>query len=229
MITQSSNIRFRSLRSLLVLPLLGLLTVATSFDTGSTDVIRAKHKITVILDAGHGGADNGAHNEAGVKEKELTIIITRKMAALAGQYNIEMVPTRKADVSMDLAERVKVGERAPADLFISIHVNKSPNGRDAAHPYELIVSRSNKAFAASNALASAIGAQLETMQIKAPLADKQLLVLRENKLPAVTIECGNIDNSEQMAMLTDEQQLTVFCEKILSGIVSYDNYLHKHQ
>lgn len=229
MITQTSNIRFRSLRALLVLPLLGLLTVATAFDTDHAPAVQAKHKITVILDAGHGGTDIGARNDAGAQEKELTFIITRKMAEIAGRYNIEMVPTRNADVSMALNERVKVGEQTPADLFISIHINKSPKEGDAIHPYGLIVSRKNKAFAASNTLASAIGAQLETMQIKAPLTDQHLLVLRENKLPAVAIECGNIDNPGQMAMLTDERQLTNFCEKILSGIVSYDNYLHKHR
>lgn len=228
MISQTSKISFRSLRMLLILPILALLVAFSSFDTASPVVVKAKHTIVLVLDAGHGGEDAGARSRDGLEEKALTLSVADKIAHLAPEYNVEVVRTRKEDKTLSLQERVSGAAAISEGVFVSIHINKSVD-HATGNPYEVIISGGNKEMASSKALATAVIGQLEAMKLKVPLADRALKVLRDNKLPAIAIECGDIDNPEQMALLTSDPQLSEFCRKILSGIVLHDNYLHKHR
>jgi N-acetylmuramoyl-L-alanine amidase len=81
---------------------------------------------TVVLDAGHGGADPGAHASGGLSEKEITLDIARRVRALlaAGQLSVEM--TRDRDSGLSLRERALFANARKGDLFVSIHVNSMP-------------------------------------------------------------------------------------------------------
>jgi N-acetylmuramoyl-L-alanine amidase len=83
---------------------------------------------TVVIDAGHGGKDSGALGEKS-QEKDLALAICLKV----GKYVQERIPdvkviyTRTTDVFVPLYERAKIANDNDADLFISIHINSSPN------------------------------------------------------------------------------------------------------
>ena len=77
----------------------------------------------VVIDAGHGGKDPGAHGEDGV-EKTLTLAAARALRdrlERTGRYKV--VLTRSADVFVPLQQRVRIARRANADLFISLHAD----------------------------------------------------------------------------------------------------------
>ncbi len=84
----------------------------------------------VVIDAGHGGADCGAHY-AGVTEKYLTLKVALKLGKMIeeGMPGVKVVYTRKTDKALgptkfdDLQARASIANRAGGDLFISIHVN----------------------------------------------------------------------------------------------------------
>jgi N-acetylmuramoyl-L-alanine amidase len=81
----------------------------------------------VMIDPGHGGYDPGTQSTAGVAEKDLALqIATRLKAALEAQ-GIRAELTRSTDVFISLAERTRIANSAGADLFVSIHLNSSPN------------------------------------------------------------------------------------------------------
>ena len=81
----------------------------------------------VVIDAGHGGHDPGAHG-SGVDESELTLdVALRVQKLLEKQDGIEVVMTRDTDVFIPLEERTAIANRADADLFLSIHANASRN------------------------------------------------------------------------------------------------------
>ncbi len=87
----------------------------------------------VVLDAGHGGQQDGA---SGVKqkEKELTLQVTRRvMKALAGRA--EVILTRDQDVDLKLAQRVSLSNQSRADVFVSIHANSMPTRRARARTH----------------------------------------------------------------------------------------------
>jgi N-acetylmuramoyl-L-alanine amidase len=81
----------------------------------------------VVLDAGHGGHDPGAHGN-GINEAELTLdVASRVQKLLQKQPGIEVVMTRDTDVFIPLQERTAIANREGADLFLSIHANASRN------------------------------------------------------------------------------------------------------
>src|SRR4051812_3246146 len=83
----------------------------------------------VVIDAGHGGHDPGAHGN-GVTESELTLdVALRLQKLLQAQDGIEVVMTRDTDVFIPLEERTAIANREGADLFLSIHANASRNAQ----------------------------------------------------------------------------------------------------
>jgi N-acetylmuramoyl-L-alanine amidase len=82
----------------------------------------------IVIDAGHGGSDEGAVGKLGTMEKDITLDIAKKMCERlreGGFRNLFMTRTDDSDVS--LQDRVKIAKEVKADLFVSIHVNSIPN------------------------------------------------------------------------------------------------------
>jgi N-acetylmuramoyl-L-alanine amidase len=79
----------------------------------------------VVLDAGHGGHDEGATGPSGLREKDLVLDVTRRLADRLGRRGVRVVLTRKSDRFLSLEERTAVANDARADLFVSIHANAS--------------------------------------------------------------------------------------------------------
>ena len=82
----------------------------------------------IVLDPGHGGKDPGAIGIGGVAEKDLVLSIAKKLAAkLTSELGIEVILTRKDDRYVPLEDRTATANAEDADLFISLHMNASPN------------------------------------------------------------------------------------------------------
>lgn len=83
----------------------------------------------VVIDAGHGGHDPGAHVK-GLNEADLTLDVALRLEKLLLSVPaVEVVMTRRTDVFIPLEERTAIANRAGADLFLSVHVNASPSTR----------------------------------------------------------------------------------------------------
>ncbi len=83
--------------------------------------------LVIVVDAGHGGQDCGAQGKSGLCEKTVTLDIARRLGALLRERGAKVVMTRETDTFIPLPERVAITRRANADLFVSVHVNASPN------------------------------------------------------------------------------------------------------
>ena len=111
-------IQYRFIVFLLVIFLLG--------KTNSVTAQESLGKIKCIcIDAGHGGKDPGAISGK-LREKDITLAIALKLGKMVKNAypDLNVVYTRTKDVAVDLRERGKIANRAKAQLFISIHVNK---------------------------------------------------------------------------------------------------------
>ena len=81
----------------------------------------------VVIDAGHGGNDVGTHGPSGYFEKDLSLDVARRLAALVREnMGSDVVMTRSDDVYVGLEERTRIANERKADLFLSIHANSSP-------------------------------------------------------------------------------------------------------
>jgi N-acetylmuramoyl-L-alanine amidase len=79
---------------------------------------------TIVIDAGHGGEDPGALGRHGSREKEVTLIIAKRLKAMIdAEPNMRGVLTRDGDYFLPLADRVSKARKLRADLFVSIHAD----------------------------------------------------------------------------------------------------------
>lgn len=91
--------------------------------------------LTIIIDPGHGGEDDGAKAETVgrnppelIKEKDIAMAISKKIYDKLIDKNYTTFLTRSFDRTVSLPERAAIAEKTKADLFISVHINSSPAG-----------------------------------------------------------------------------------------------------
>ena len=84
---------------------------------------------TIIVDAGHGGSDNGAEGEyegsLNSKEKNITLAISLKLVdELRNQLpDVKVVPTRTTDVFNSVKEKAQIANANHGDIFVCIHAD----------------------------------------------------------------------------------------------------------
>ncbi|OKP04613.1 N-acetylmuramoyl-L-alanine amidase [Xenorhabdus eapokensis] len=89
---------------------------------------RVSRPIVVAIDAGHGGQDPGAIGLRGLKEKNVTINVARKLEALLrNDPMFTPVLTRNGDYFISVAGRSEVARKHKANMLVSIHADAAPN------------------------------------------------------------------------------------------------------
>ena len=83
----------------------------------------------IVLDPGHGGKDPGAIGVGGIAEKDIVLAVAKKLERkLKQEMGVEVVLTRRDDRFIPLEDRTAIANAEGADLFVSLHMNASPNG-----------------------------------------------------------------------------------------------------
>jgi N-acetylmuramoyl-L-alanine amidase len=83
--------------------------------------------VRVVIDPGHGGKDPGTEAAEAAPEKLIALQIAERLAATLSRNGIQTALTRDDDYFLSLAQRTQFANREGADLFVSIHLNSSPN------------------------------------------------------------------------------------------------------
>lgn len=85
-------------------------------------------QVVVAIDAGHGGKDPGAIGQNGLKEKNVTISIARKLEKrLKDDPMFKPVLTRDGDYFISVAGRSEVARKFGSNMLVSIHADSAPN------------------------------------------------------------------------------------------------------
>ncbi len=137
---------------------------------------QARSVTRVAIDPGHGGTDPGAIGPAGVKEKDVTLAIARKVAPVLARDGTQVVLTRDEDRFVSLEERTARANAFNADLFLSIHCNAAENhAKRGVETYVLDTARDEMAgriAARENATSQAAGAEIGSILASMRLADQ---------------------------------------------------------
>jgi N-acetylmuramoyl-L-alanine amidase len=199
---------------------------------GADSAVSAQSKITVIIDAGHGGIDGGASAEDGTLEKHLNLAVAMKIKALLSFADVNVVMTRESDVMLaspdsahkkrdDLNARLHMAEKYEDCIFVSIHMNKFPVEKYSG--LQVYYSGNNPG---SELLAEAIREKntsyLQTQNSRGvKKADSSIYVLDNIRVPAVLVECGFLSNREEAALLKTEAYQDKLAAIICAGILEY--------
>jgi N-acetylmuramoyl-L-alanine amidase len=109
----------------------------------------------IVIDAGHGGKDPGAIGQFGVREKDITLDITKRLKYHLDTEGIKTVLTRSDDRFISLGKRAELANKEAADFFVSIHANtcptKSVKGMEVYYLSEAIDDNARAVAASENA------------------------------------------------------------------------------
>ena len=209
--------------------------------------IDGRHAIRgVVIDAGHGGTDNGAVSGRGGMEKNYTIDTAFRLEAILRAAGLRTVLTRRTDVFVDLYERAHIASLYPDYCFVSIHYNSASAEargletyclapRGAASTSSAYLTRSdiqrlpgNDEDAANLLLASMVHSEIIRLNPGDSTADRgvkraRFVVIKQNVLPAILVEGGFVSNRMEAARVNTSAYRQTLAEAIGRGVIRFIN------
>jgi N-acetylmuramoyl-L-alanine amidase len=204
---------------------------------------------TVVLDAGHGGYDQGAVSMLG-NEKDFALDVVERARDLLTKAGFNVRLTRSADVFVRLEDRAAFANRQSNAVFVSVHFNAGAR-EDAGgvETYSLaprgVPSTNNANVSLADfqpgvgnirdpeniALATAMHTALIT---KLGVSDRgikraRFIVLRDSNIPAVLIEGGFLTNALDRVRIATPVYRQILAQAILQGVLSYNRAVRRHE
>jgi len=174
-------------------------------------------RMSVIIDPGHGGKDPGAIGIGGLKEKDVILPISIRVAQILQQNGVQAVLTRNSDFFVSLKGRVDMAERRNAGLFVSIHANSVGLSRPDVSGLEVYYYSSG--YNLANSVRSGI---LNSVRVRDRGVRKaRFYVLRKTSMPAILVETGYVTGREDAPKLASPQYREQMAQGIANGILSY--------
>ncbi|MDD8042648.1 MAG: N-acetylmuramoyl-L-alanine amidase [Verrucomicrobiota bacterium] len=173
--------------------------------------------VRIVLDPGHGGdgfIPGFKQGPTGVREAEVNLRVAMFLKEFLDQAGAETTLVRTRDWDYTLAERAALGNRAHADLFISLHHNAAgnPEPNYTTIWYHGPPAASLAALDASHELIFSVGeAMRTTFLIANPLMDDRQMynsgfgVLRDLKVPGLLAESSFFSNPAEERRLADPE------------------------
>ncbi|MDY5212210.1 N-acetylmuramoyl-L-alanine amidase [Intestinibacter sp.] len=174
----------------------------------------------VFIDVGCGGNETGYITDDKTKEKDLNLVIAKKVAKeLNKQEDINVILSRQEDIYMSSDERKSLAEGQEAEVFVSIHMAAESSGK--ATGVETIYSKDAKDGSGDFAslMQTSIVAFVKAENRGTNTYD--MSVLRDNSMPSIYIQCGFLSNSTEEKNLKDETYQNELAKGIAQGILTY--------
>lgn len=195
-----------------------------------------KHRLVVMLDAGHGGRDPGCQMET-LQEKKITLEVTLEIKRLLEKQGHTVYLTRNGDTTLSLNERTKMAAEKPIDAFVSVHVNASSN--PLAEGVEVFVVPDKNALSVngsdlpkdpsisqyylktSTRLAFAVQRRLLGLSEKPKdrgVRHAYFRVIRDTPAPAILAEIGFVTHADERNLLATPAYRQAIARAIANGI-----------
>ena len=179
----------------------------------------------IAIDAGHGGGDPGAIGVTGTAEKEINLILAKKMKILLEKKGAMVVMTRTDDSvysdikKEELDHRAALVQKKDAELFLSIQCNAVPNpSLHGAQTFYYPGSENGEILA--KCIQSRFVKTLKNTNREA-LTLSSAYIMSKLEIPAIMVEVGFLSNAEEEALLNDDAYREKIVAAIYGGIVDY--------
>ena len=169
----------------------------------------------VVLDAGHGGHDNGTTSRYAGREKDATLDVVMRLRPKVASAGFRTVMTRSDDTFIPLATRAAISNRQHNVIFVSVHFNDTR--RSGIRGTEVYYNSRCSAGIARNILnevAALPGASSRGIHTA------NFAVLRRAEYPAVLVECGYFSNPAEGRRCGSGAYREQLAEAITRGIYS---------
>lgn len=209
---------------IIILILVLIFLVQMKIKTTKTKSVIGDNKITVIVDAGHGGSDPG--KVAGkIKEKDINLEIAKKVQTELLNLGYEVIMTREDDTMPknkqdEMYKRKTTANSSGGDIFISIHQNSSSNyGAKGFQIYYFHKSEESERLAYD--IFNKIKENVNPSTKFEPIENTDYYVLRQTKMPAVLVECGFLTNEGDRWLMQTEEFQNKMAFSIAQGVQTY--------
>ncbi|MDE6398008.1 MAG: N-acetylmuramoyl-L-alanine amidase [Clostridiales bacterium] len=181
---------------------------------------------TVVIDAGHGGADGGVVGvTTSVKESDVNLAVARQLKHFLKTKGYDVIMTRSTTDGLygmttknkklkDMQERKKIIENANADLVVSVHCNSYPR-HDQTGAQVFYAPGSDEGKRMAESMQSILGATLQSTR-KAMQGD--YYILQCSPVPSLLVECGFLTTPSEEKLLVSSSYQEKVAYAIFTGI-----------
>lgn len=175
---------------------------------------KSSEKFIVVIDAGHGGHDDGNLNE-----KEIVLNVSKMLKSLSND-KLEIITTRDSDVFLTLNERIDFINKQNPDLVISLHCNSNTNIAKSGIEAYYYESDNFEQYSMSMEYGSFISSKLLELGFsEVRLSPANFVVLRELKSPAFLLQLGFLTNESDNLKLNDIATQKDIAKLIYDGMI----------
>lgn len=228
-----------------VVLLVAVYAVSRCFSADSSDVTDEKKqerdtideagKLSIVIDAGHGGMDPGKVGINGELEKDINLSIALKLKAAIekdDKLNAVVTLTRTDDMGhytdsdsnkkmADMRKRCEIIEEVNPEMVISIHQNSYHSSKvRGAQVFYYKESKSGRLLA-EKIQASLVKELSEGNKGRVEKANDNYYLIMNVSCPAVIVECGFLSNEEEAKLLSSGQYQDRIVGAIIEGIREY--------
>ena len=203
--------------------------------TQSTVAIPTSGKV-IVIDAGHGVPDEGAQSSRGTTEAETNLKIALKLQNLLEQSGCTVILTRSDENAIydldkktlrekkisDIRNRVKIGNSASADLFVSIHLNKIPQQQYWGWQC-FYNSKNENSIKLAKQVQSNLNEAIQKDNKRVVMKLDSVYIMKHVEIPITIVECGFLSNSEEEKQLLEDEYQNKLAWGIYNGINDYFN------
>ena len=189
-----------------------------------------KPQYTVVIDAGHGGADGGCVGRtSGVSENELNLQYAETLKSICEGLGLKVVMTRtnlnglysplaSNKKRSDMEARQKIIEDSAADLVLSVHMNAFPlSSSRGAHVFFDKKNQGGEVLAQS--LQNALYENIAYAKSQANAGD--FYILNCTQVPGALVEFGFLSNHEEEKLLLSNEYRQEICYAVACGVLDY--------
>ena len=202
-------------------------------NTKMVNAVPVSNKV-IVIDAGHGNPDGGAVGNTGTIEADINLKIALKLQKVLEESGAVVILTRsdengiydneeesigKKKVS-DIKNRVKIGNKSSADIFVSIHLNKLEQKQyDGWQTFYKKSSDDGKKLA--ECIQNALNENMDKENNRIAKNIDNVYIIKHVEIPTTIVECGFLSNYEEEEKLKKEEYQDKLAYGIYIGIMNY--------
>lgn len=189
--------------------------LALSMSCALCGAVSAASFRTVVIDAGHGGHDNGGQ-WGRVYEKHLALDTAARLETKLKTLGYQTVMTRRSDYFISLPQRVSTGNRYRNAIFVSLHYNYTWK-QEVSGLETFYYGDQGKKLA--QLVQNSLIRRTRTVDRKAKYA--RFYVIRNSTIPAILVEGGFVSNTAERNRMKSSWFRDLVAQGIVDGIQRY--------
>ena len=172
-------------------------------------------KMTIAIDAGHGGSNLGASGEtSGILEKNYTLLFAKELQKILIKQKVKVLMVRETDTTIDNKDRVLWAQQNNPDIFISFHLNSSGRTyvRGVSTYYKHIGFRSFTQSLLKRLL------EIKGLQEFGNVGSFNFTPIQPTDYPSCLVEIAFLSNKDDEKMILDPKFRTKVANQVFLGI-----------